>query len=122
MPRVSHFRELLVWQRGIGLVVAVYRLSGSFPKNEMYGLTSQIRRAAVSVPSNIAEGHTRESTRDYLSHISVAQASLAEVETHLEVALRLEYSAEPEVRPVFEECTILGKQLYKLRDALKKRL
>jgi four helix bundle protein len=122
MPKVSHFRELQVWQRGIDLVVAIYRMSSSFPKTEVYGLTSQVRRAVVSVPSNIAEGHTRESTREYLNHVSVAQASLAEVETQLQLALRLEYVEAHELKPVLEECTILGRQLYRLRDALKKRI
>jgi four helix bundle protein len=122
MPKVSHFRELQVWQRGIDLVVAIYRMSSSFPKTEVYGLTSQVRRAVVSVPSNIAEGHTRESTREYLNHVSVAQASLAEMETQLELALRLEYVEAHELKPVLEECTIIGRQLYRLRDALKKRI
>jgi hypothetical protein len=72
---ISHFRELQVWQRGMDIVQAVYEVSGGFPKTEIYGLTSQLRRAAVSVPSNIAEGHTRASTKEYLHHLSMAQAS-----------------------------------------------
>jgi four helix bundle protein len=91
MPKVSHFRDLRVWQRAIDLVAAVYRISGKFPKGEVFGLTGQMRRAAVSVPSNIAEGHTRASTKEYLNHISIAQGSLAEVETQLEIAARLGY-------------------------------
>ena len=122
MPKVSHFREPQVWQRGMELAMRVYRVSAVFPKSEVYGLSGQIRKAAVSVPSNIAEGHTRESTKEYLNHVSIAQASLAEVETQLALALRLEYVSAPELQPVFEECFILGKQLYKLRDALKKRV
>jgi four helix bundle protein len=121
MPKVSHFRELHVWQRGMDIVEAVYRVSGAFPKSEMYGLAGQIRRAAVSVPSNIAEGHTRASTKEYLNHVSTAQASLAEVETQLEIALRLGYIALAELSPIMEQSTILGKQLYALRDALVKR-
>jgi four helix bundle protein len=103
------------------VVEAVYRLSCAFPKTEIYGLTSQVRRAAVSVPSNIAEGHTRASTREYLNHLSVAQASLAEVETQLEVAGRLQYVALAQLAPILDQCVVLGKQLYKLRDALLKR-
>jgi four helix bundle protein len=119
---VSHFRELKVWQRGMEIVEAVYRVSSGFPKTEIYGLTSQVRRAAVSVPSNIAEGHTRASTKEYLHHISVAQASLAEVETQLEVAVRLRYVDREQLQAIQAECVILGKQLYHLRDALLKRL
>src|SRR4051812_43421206 len=108
MARLSHFRELQVWQRGMDVVEAVYRLSCEFPRAEVYGLTAQLRRAAVSVPSNIAEGHTRESTKEYLRHLPIAQASLAEVETQLELAARLKYVGGDELAPVVEECVILG--------------
>jgi len=103
------------------LVEAVYRVSATFPRTEIYGLTGQIRRAAVSVPSNIAEGHTRESTREYLNHLSIAQASLAEVGTQLEIAKRLGYVSSGDLVPLFDQATVLGRQLYALRDALNKR-
>lgn len=119
---VTHFRELHVWQRGMELVEGIYRLSAGFPKAEVYGLTSQMRRAAVSIPSNIAEGHTRESTKEYLNHVSVAQSSLAELETQLEIALRLKFVEGSEMQPLFEEAAILGKQLWALRNALSKKL
>src|SRR5947207_6169037 len=99
MSKVSHFRELRVWEGGMDLVEAVYRLSEGFPRTEVYGLTSQVRRAAVSVPSNIAEGHTRASTKEYLNHLSMAQASLAEMETQLEIAQRLNYIASSDLSP-----------------------
>jgi four helix bundle protein len=118
----SSFRELQVWQRGMQIVESVYRVSGGFPKAEIYGLTSQIRRAAVSVPSNIAEGHTRASTKEYLRHISVAEGSLAEVETQLEIAARLNYVCEEQLSPIRDECVYLGRQLHQLRGALVKRL
>jgi four helix bundle protein len=118
----SSFRELQVWQRGMEIVEAVYRISSGFPKVEVYGLASQVRRAAVSVPSNIAEGHTRSSTKEYLHHLSMAQGSLAEVETQLELAGRLNYIGAKELQPVQEQCVYLGRQLYQLRDALLKRL
>jgi four helix bundle protein len=118
----SSFRELEVWQRGMALVEAVYRASGAFPRSETYGLTSQVRRAAASVPSNIAEGHAMASTKEYLRHVSIAQGSLAEVDTQLELAARLGYVADEKLRPVQTECLILGKQLHQLRDALVKRL
>jgi len=87
--KITSFRDLRVWQLAMDLVELVYRLTRSFPRNEIYGLASQIQRAAVSVPSNIAEGHTREHTKEYLHHLSMSQASLAELETHLEIAIRL---------------------------------
>ena len=121
MPRVSHFRELRVWQRGMDVVEAVYRVSVGFPKAELYGLTSQLRRAAVSVPSNIAEGHTRASTKEYLNHISIAQASLAEVETQIEIAVRLGYLPAGDSLPVLDVPAQLGRQLYALRDALLRK-
>jgi four helix bundle protein len=121
MSRVSHFRELRVWQGGMDLVESVYRISVGFPKFEMYGLTGQIRRAAVSVPSNIAEGNTRASTKEYLNHVSIAQASLAEVETQLEIAARLGYIAPERLTPILGQSAVLGKQLYALRDALARR-
>ncbi|SPE35038.1 conserved hypothetical protein [Candidatus Sulfopaludibacter sp. SbA6] len=121
MPKISHFRELHFWQRGMDIVEAVYRITGGFPKSELYGLTGQVRRAAVSVPSNIAEGHTRASTKEYLNHVSMAQASLAEVETQLEIALGLGYIAPAEVKPILDQSIVLGRQLYALRDALLRR-
>ena len=90
MP-VQHYRELLVWQRAMDLVEAVYRLTGHFPSTQIYGLTSQLRRAAVSVPSNIAEGQGRSTTRDFLHHLSMAQGSLFEAETQISIGQRLGY-------------------------------
>ena len=92
--QIRSFRDLRVWQAGIELVKNVYDLTSSFPRNEVYGLARQMQRAAVSVPSNIAEGHARESTKEYLQHISIAQASLAELETQVEIAKQLNYISE----------------------------
>ena|ERR1039458_8163940 len=121
MSKISHFRDLRVWQRGMDVVEAVYRVSARFPKAEVFGLAAQIRRAAVSVPSNIAEGHARASTKDYLHHLSIAQASLAEVETQLEIAMRLSYISLPDLNQILDQAALLGKQLYALRDALLRR-
>jgi four helix bundle protein len=86
---VQSFRDLLVWQRSIQLTVAVYKLSKGFPKEELFGLISQIRRSAVSVPSNIAEGHGRLSTGEYRQFLGIARGSNFEVQTHLEIARAL---------------------------------
>jgi four helix bundle protein len=118
---VKNYRDLRVWQAAMDLVVMVYEISEKFPTKESYGLTSQIRRAAVSVPSNIAEGHTRESTKEYLRHLSIAHASLAEVETQIEIAFRLKYCTQAELDKILQHASILGKQLYSLRNALEAR-
>ena len=118
---MKSFKELRVWQRAMDLVERIYALTRDFPKQETYGLTSQIRRAAVSVPSNIAEGHTREHLKEYLHHLSMAQASLAELETQLEIAVRLKYVAPNVLKDVLNELNLLGKQMYALRNALTNR-
>ena len=87
----SHYRELIAWQKSVDLVVLVYRLTTCFPKNEVYGLTDQLRRAAVSVPSNIAEGQGRGISKAFIGHLRIARGSLQEVETQLIIAQRLGY-------------------------------
>ena len=118
---INSFRDLRVWQAGTDLVEIVYQLSESFPAKETYGLSSQMRRCAVSIPSNIAEGHTREHSKEYLHHISMAQASLAEIQTQLEIAGRLKYLSEEQVAGSPEQAMSLSRQLYALRNALAKR-
>ncbi len=87
----SSYRDLMVWQRSMDLVEGVYTTTRTWPKEELYGLTAQVRRAAVSVPSNIAEGQGRSSTKEFLHHLSISRGSLLEVETQLIVAQRLGY-------------------------------
>lgn len=118
---IKSFRDLRVWQMGMDLVDRVYRLTNTFPKHEIYGLAGQLQRAAVSVPSNIAEGHTRSHLKEYLRHLSVAQASLAELETQLEIARRLNYISPADLSQILEQSASLGRQLYALRKALTKR-
>ena len=117
---MKSFRSLRVWQASMDLVEAVYRLTQTFPKHDVYGLGSQMQRAAVSLPSNIAEGHTREHLKEYLHHLSMAQASLAELETQIEIASRLSYLSTEEVSGLLEQASSIGKQLYSLRNALLK--
>lgn len=116
--KLMSFRDLRVWKAGMRLTEQVYLLTGAFPKSELYGLVSQLRRAAVSVPSNIAEGHTRSALREYLHHLSIAQASLAELETQMEMAARLEFISDADLRGILESSSMLGKQLYALRKSL----
>lgn len=118
---ILSYRDLRVWQIGVDLVEDVYRLTRTWPKYEQYGLISQIQRAAVSVPSNIAEGHTRVHKKEFLNHLSIAQASLAELETQLEIARRLGYIKKQDCDRILQITRALGKQLYALRNSLVRR-
>ena len=117
---IKNFRDLRVWQAAMDLVEQIYLLTCAFPKHELHGLVSRMQRAAVSIPSNIAEGQTREYTKEYLHHLSIARSSLAELETQLEIALRLKYCSEEHHRKLVEQTDSLGKQLSTLRGALSK--
>jgi len=89
-PAVHNFRDLIVWQKAMALTVEVYKLTRQFPKEELYVLTSQVRRAAASIPSNIAEGHARQG-REFANFLSIARGSAAEVKTQLLIAVELGY-------------------------------
>ena len=88
---IKDYRELIVWQKAMDLVETIYQTTRTFPKEEIYGLTSQIRRAAISIPSNIAEGNGRNTTRDYVHFLGMAYGSVKEVETQVLIAERLRY-------------------------------
>ncbi len=102
------------------LVEDVYKLSKQFPREELYGLTSQIRRAAVSVPSNIAEGQGRRTTADFLRHLSIAYGSLREVETQAMIARRLKYIASAKIQDVMDRAGEVGRLLNGLMAALER--
>ena len=115
--KIRSFRDLRVWQMGMDLVEETYRLTQDFPKDELYGLTGQMRRAAVSIPSNIAEGHAREYLKEYLQHISVAQGSLAELQTQAEIGTRLGYIDRDRFRAFDDFACVLQAAFYALRNA-----
>ncbi len=115
---IKSFRDLIVWQKAMDLVEAIYRLTKPFPKEEMYGLTSQIRRAAISVPSNIAEGQGRDSTREFIHHLSIAYGSLCETETQLLIARRLSYITEQEAEDTFNLASEVGRMINGLSNSL----
>jgi four helix bundle protein len=119
---INSFRDLRVWQSGMDLVTQVYRLTQSFPREEQYGLTSQLRRAAVSIPSNIAEGHARESSKEYLNHLSIAQGSLAELQTQVEIAVRLDFIAAETARQTLDVSASLSRQVFALRNAIMRKI
>jgi len=118
---ILSYRDLRVWQAAMDLVEWVYRESGPFPQREVYGLSSQMRRSAVSIPSNIAEGHTKESTKEYLRHLSMAQGSLAELQTQIEIAARLQYLTPDQSGGLMDQTVSLARQMYALRNALLKQ-
>ncbi len=103
--------ELVVWQKAMDLVTDIYKVTATFPTDERFGLTSQIRRAAVSIPSNIAEGHGRKSTGAYLNHLSIAHGSLMEVETQLQISARLEFIGSVSLSDLISKTNAIGKML-----------
>jgi len=113
------YRDLEVWRLGLDLVETIYRCTTEFPKSEIYGLAAQMRRAAVSVPSNIAEGQARTSSREFLHFLSFAIGSLAELATQIELASRLGYM---EAEAALTQSELLGKKLHCLRTSIRDRL
>jgi len=116
--KVTHYKDLLVWQKAIALAKEVYRMTASFPGEERFGLTSQMRRAAVSVPSNIAEGQARHGTREFLQFISHASGSLAELETQILLSVDLGFGAESDSDTLLEKIGELQRMLAGLRRSL----
>ena len=118
---MATYKDLVAWQKGIELVTAVYRATREFPKEEMYGLTSQLRRAAVSVPSNIAEGQARYSHHEFQHFLRTARGSLAEVETQLIIARNLGHLQEADMMELMKSTAELGRILNALIAAVEKR-
>lgn len=116
---VSSHRQLIVWQKSMTLVSLVYRASGHFPQEEKFGLTSQMRRAAVSIPSNIAEGRARNSRKDFVQFLHIALGSLAELETQLDISESLSYLKKADYTEVVEIATEVRKMLIAMILSLK---
>jgi four helix bundle protein len=117
---VKSYRDLVAWQKSVELALGIYRATQSFPKQETYGLTSQLRRAAVSVPSNIAEGHARLSTGEFRQFLGHARGSLVEIETQLLISRRLGYMNESDAEKLADRTTEIGKILHGLLRSLSK--
>jgi len=115
---LKSYGELIAWQKAMDLVQMVYETVRAFPKEEIYGLTSQLKRAAVSVPSNIAEGQGRKSTREFIHHLSIAYGSLMEVETQILIAVRLGYLSREDAVPISEQTSEVGRLINGLSNAL----
>lgn len=108
---VQHYRDLIAWQKAMELVVEIYRVTESFPKSEVFSLTNQLRRAAVSIPCNIAEGQGRSTTKDFVHFLHVSKGSLQEVETQIELGSRFKYLSETECQNIATRTAEVGRIL-----------
>jgi four helix bundle protein len=115
----QHYKDLIAWQKAMELVEAVYQVTEDFPKREVYSLTDQLRRAAVSIPSNIAEGQAHFSNREFIHYLRHSRGSLAELETQVLIALRLHYLPEATAIPILKSADELGRILSGLINSLK---
>jgi len=122
MSKVNSYRDLRVWQMGMTLVTEIYTATLTFPKAEMYGLISQLRRAAVSVPANIAEGFGRHTTRDYLNFLTIARGSMMEVETLLQISRNLNYLEQQTLETLLEQTNHLARALNALITSLRNKV
>ncbi|MEZ5764838.1 MAG: four helix bundle protein [Xanthobacteraceae bacterium] len=120
-PSINSYRDLRVWQDAMTLAEACYRLTHAFPREELFGLTSQIRRAAASIPANIAEGHGRDNTGTFVQHLRVAQGSLKELETHLLLSERVGFLARENAQAVLANCDGLGRMMRALIRSLQEK-
>ncbi len=120
MP-IDSYRDLQVWQKGMALAKQCYLLTREFPKEEMYGMTSQIRRAATSIPANIAEGYGRESTGDYVKFLRIAQGSLKELETHLLLSAEVDLTTRDMTKPLLTTTDEIGRMLRSLVRSLQSK-
>jgi four helix bundle protein len=116
----QNYKDLIVWQKAMDLVEAVYTVTKTFPKEEIYGLTSQLRRAAVSIPSNIAEGQGRRSSGEFAHFLSIAHGSLREVETQTLIAERLEYISKQSSMDLMALTSEVGRLLNGLSNSLQR--
>jgi len=118
-PAIQSFRDLVVWQKAMSLATEIYRVTGLLPKEELFSLTSQLRRAAISIPSNIAEGQARNSPKEFLNFISIAKGSVAELATQLELCTRLDYLTDTQHAPIAALAAEVGRMLHSLSARIK---
>ncbi len=115
---MANYRELVVWQKSMALVQEIYRLVKLLPKEELFSLSSQMRRAVISIPSNIAEGHARGSDKEFARFFTIAQGSRAEVDTQLEVCIRLNYISDVQAQNAFSLSNEVEKMIYTMIQRL----
>lgn len=116
---IKSYADLEVWREAMDLAADVYRLALRLPKTEQYGMSSQLQRAAASVPANIAEGFQRGTRKDYARLVGIARGSLAEVETFLQLAVRVGHLDEPAIQPLLDRSNQLGRRLTRLKQRLE---
>ena len=116
---IRSYRDLEVWQKAMDLVTDCYRVTQNFPRSEIYGLSSQLQRAAVSIPANIAEGQGRQHRQEFIYYLSIAYGSLMELETHLQIAQRLGYIETTEIESLLNVCNQVGRLLNGLLRSLR---
>ena len=122
MSTIKTHRDLDVWKKSVLLVTTVYEVTKGFPKEEIYGITNQIRRSAVSVPSNIAEGSARQGNKEYVQFLYISLGSLTELETQLIIARNLEYLSENDFDSLMGNLTEIGKMIIGLIKYIKKQI
>jgi four helix bundle protein len=120
VSEINSYRDLKVWQRGMDLAVQCYTLTQDFPKSELYGMTSQIRRASVSIAANIAEGYGRDSSGSFVNFLKIAQGSVKELETHLLLCGRVGLADDPALAPLLDQCDELGRMLRALIRSIQR--
>ncbi len=117
----KNYRDLIAWKKAMDLVEKVYEETGQFPKEEIYGLTSQLRRAAVSIPSNIAEGQGRNSVNDFRRFLAISHGSLREVETQILIAERLHYLKQAQAEHLIDMASEVGRLINGLINSLEQQ-
>jgi four helix bundle protein len=119
MGEIKSYRDLIIWQKSVALVTKVYSVTNKLPSAEIYGLTNQVRRCAVSIPSNIAEGYGRNSTGDYKRFLQIAVGSLYELQTQIEIAFNLMYVSKEQYNEIMSLSIEIDKMIYSIIQKLK---
>lgn len=119
---LKHYRELEVWQLAMDVAQECYRVTKAFPREELFGMISQIRRAAAAIPANIAEGQSRDHTKEFLHHLSIARGSLMELETHLILSQRVNLLSQADIENLLQMTDRISRMMSGLRRSLQKRL
>ncbi|MBC8204288.1 MAG: four helix bundle protein [FCB group bacterium] len=119
MSGIKNFKDLRIWENGMEIVEKIYKLTETFPKSEIFGLTNQMRRASVSIPANIAEGHAKKQTKEFSRYLGIALGSCAELETLLLIAMKLDYIDVEKCKEIIDFVISQSRQIHALKAQLK---